>query len=386
MRFPLTVAASVLLAGAAAAQPGEGDLVLADSQGNLRYVNWPEGPLQTLVAGLGATGMTPLPGNTAIACQLMNGAIVAVEADGTVTPIAQLPVSGGGSIVLDQDQSLLAAARTEGTVFRIEGPVVTPFYTRVFQLPILGLDRHGDTGDFVFIDDSTSLYALDRLTAQRSIFAPGVEFTPSGILYVKSNGWVWADYAFDDVTLLYDRDGNYLGNLSFGGYYLFNDEKRHRVFGAANPDGFHDDVIEMAPDGTILLSRVFPGTLFEGVTVWGARNVAFDTSGKLGTVANVEISFPESPKRPYCATLAGVRIPGHFPLPLREVFFLNACGGRPGATFFGGRTNADGLATISFTIPPTIHLPYSIYASAMVFDPALPGGVAVSNIEVAKLN
>lgn len=150
-------------------QPTEGDLVLSDTSGDLTWLDWPNGTPRTLVTGLEATGIAPLPGNESIACHTKTGAVVIVEADGTVTPMAQLPALGGGRLVLDQNRSLVASA--QGAIYRVEGPVVSLLFSQAWAID--GLDRHDATGDFVLVDDSTNSYTLDRLTGVREYLGAG---------------------------------------------------------------------------------------------------------------------------------------------------------------------------------------------------------------------
>lgn len=373
------------------AQPQDGDLLLSDDNGDLLYVSWPSGALNTLVAGLNPTGMTALPGNQSIAVQLTDGQIVTVAADGTVTSMATLPQTGGGQLVLDQDGSLLASSKSGGSIFRVEGSIVTPLLSQTGFPFVLGLDRHDDIGDLVMVDNTTNFYTVDRLTGAKNILGAGLEYTANAILFVKSAGTLWVDYPTGDDILTYEADGTFTGSLGTGGYYLVYDERRDRAFAAATSAGLHKDVLEFTADGTLVTSQSFHGRTYRGVAIWGARNLTLGGTGALGTTVSLQIDFPESPSVTYCAALSLANRPG---LPLGGqllnlapdgLFFATVCGSAPAFPGFSGQLSASGQASASFALPASVALPLSVQVGVVAIDPAKPSGYAVGNVEVLKL-
>jgi len=382
--------------GRAAAQPLDGELILASTGGNQGVFYTSSRSLGlTSIAGtstLWVSAVAPAYHNDGvmILTTLGSGALFRIPPSGPPQRVVGFPGLAPRDLVLDQDGSWLAPATN--AIYRLSGSQLTTWVTGPGGWD--AITRDGDTGDFVLTDvPGGRLVRVDRVTRQFTTIASnlganlltGVAYNPTdgrfGVTRANSRtGLVIVGWRTSSRTYVSITDAGAVAVHPWTGRYLV---------------GTYDGrVFSVAPDGAVVSIRTFAGNyLFRDVAVYGSRNLSLLGSGGRGTTTTIALRFPRSPARAYCAAASlgsrpGIALPDGRRLMFAPdpLFFTTLCRDIPGLTEgFIGTLGRSGTATAKLTIPGIVPDGTRIYLVAAAVNPSLPGSLDVSNVEVLKV-
>ncbi len=376
--------ALVSLAPLGAAQRGFDHYLLA--QGNTMLKVNPSTGVATTLATLSSgsyDNVTMGTGNQYAHALVVNGStsyIVRLHPNGGQTTLSSIPTSGrANGITMDQDGRSIVSL-SDGRILSVWlGSKTTIAQSAGISPNAVCMDD--DTGDYVvgrYLNSSSgNLIRVDRASGTMTTFAgtPGVtgcdhdQWTGRFVITTRAapqlrvlnrNGTVHTTKAFT-----HDLEGVQVDDITghvhvYGGGFLYELDEALGTVRTHGSFGFNS-----------------------GMTLYGARLITGNGTGKPGSVYTVDGGFTNHPNQFYAASLgmSGLR-PGftsgsgaRINIALDPLVFATIGGRLPLFTQrFGAYTDASGTFNARFTIPD-IGKPYRLTFSTSVLDTSVPGNI-----------
>ncbi len=315
--------------------------------------------------------------------------VVRVSPAGAVNRIAQLP--GPAAALAFGDDGLMFAASTQAgpNLYRYGSTQPTTLYPAYVNDAVID----PVTGDYL-VDDRIAgrIVRVDRVTGAVTSLAIPISTVggTAGALAASPRGGVLAVAGLFSLQLV-DRSNTQIGFLSFASQPKVDVNPVTGDFVILPETMFYSrpaSIIVVAPDGTVKASWPAPPAL--DVAVYGMEKVYGRGAPRPGTGYEVRLAFTRAGAgKPYAVLMsAGGVSPG---VPLSAGRWLNLV---PDGLFswtatigdlapylrgMRGTTGTGGTATARLLIPSGTPVGTRLFASAIVFDPAAPGGIDVGN-------
>jgi len=412
--FPMVV---VALCGTGAAQPVQEDFVLTSDTNppGVYYTTWPSSTLSTLAPGLISSGITMAYENDHVyVIGGKAGNLYRLSSLGVRCTISTMMPSGGNCLALDQDGSYVVGNSVNGLLYRVIGNKVTTFWSMSSSTSRpSAICRDGTTGDWIVGTQPFGiLLSVDRVTGSslqiyqttgaNSCSLNDVAYMPrtdefavvqQRLVISTLPPYQWNLY---HELLIITRKGSVRVTREIpGGSVVMAvtvNQKTGRIY-LATVGGW---IWELDSDANIVTSRSYGYTnlSFQGIQIWGDRNVSVTASGEPATKAQVNLCFDRSKNKPCIVALSLGQRPGIvfgsgnvLNLAPDSLFLLTAGGALPWWTEgFAGTLSGDlGTATASFTIPIGLTPGTCFHVGAVAVNPALPDGLDVGNVECIQV-
>jgi sugar lactone lactonase YvrE len=399
---PRSIFFLTLLAAPLAAQlPRTGDWMVTDSTsaGGGVYRVVPSTGVSNWIARLTLlNGLEMAPGNRDLVLvqsfPVRN--VIRMTPQGTTTPIATFGnLTHLISLALDQDGTWVAGG-ADG-LYRVDPGTGTTTQLAFTFGALFDVTIDQDTGDYYGVNwvgmlaGQGKLFRIDRRTHAVTTIVAGLGFTKSIDFEPRTGAFiVAANTAFEIMPPPVRRISRTGASVTvhatfppaFPSAVAVNQETGNILAGGADSLGL------MTPAGALLTSYALPLNN-DHVTFYGSAKITGSGPATPGSTYTYQLSFPDSPGRPYVGAMSFGLRPGIalgdgtgrvINLDPTSPLFLASLGGIPSITSgYAGVLDAQGNATASIAIQPGTPPDIRWHFSAVVLDPAAPSGIVTAN-------
>lgn len=305
---------------------------------------------------------------------------------GTLRSIALAPsCEYAAGMLLDQDGSLVCAAvdRFRSTPSTRFSKLVNGNTQTIAALPfdVYDIERDADSGEWLLETESSftgSLLAWSNGSTLRTIHR-----SPRRAKYVahdQTTGGYWRSSG--GALYLVDRAGRDVRSASvqFAGMHdVISDDLTGDIYACS-----WQEIWRLSSTGQVLqVWGPYPRLQMRSLVRWGTQHLVGRGAATPGSTYAVAVSYPRSPRAPYCAGLSlsglrpGIAIAGiTIPIAPDALFAATLCRDIPGATQgFVGTLDASGNAALSFAIPPALPPGTQLTLAAAAVNTSRPGAL-----------